>query len=436
MENAYENIPIRNKAKKIVAYSKCSIEDYDVLNKLRWFFNKQLYPQTYYKGKTIPMHRFIFLIIKNTKIDAFDVVDHINNDKLDNQRCNLRLCTQKNNLLNRKKRKDAISSDLYGVGLYKDCNTFFARGRINNKTINIGSSDYEEDAGMMYDIWCLNQNDSKYRKLNFPQYQEGYLNGTIVPRANAKRTKTSNYIGVSNSNEMFTASTSINGTIYKLLKSDNELMCAYAYDDFVVQNKLDRNLNFPNRYPDYEKTFTKTQMIILDTRTCKLICQNDTTANIIIDLEDYDKIKHFTICSVKSSGYASFNSKNISSMLHRFLMNAKAYDIIDHINGNKQDNRKSNLRLSNLKLNAQNRTKSANTTSKYVGVSRDKRVRQSFRASVTNNFKRHAKTFSCEEHAARYRDIYIMKNIPDNMYKMNFVWNEQDIQEWTIKFNL
>jgi hypothetical protein len=66
----------------------------------------------------------------------------------------------------------------------------------------------------------------------------------------------------------------------------------------------------------------------------------EVTGYSIIDEEDYDKV-----CIYKwrlSNGYAIGGPKTIK--LHRFIMNAENGLMIDHINGNKLDNRKSNLR--------------------------------------------------------------------------------------------
>ena len=62
----------------------------------------------------------------------------------------------------------------------------------------------------------------------------------------------------------------------------------------------------------------------------------------IIDDEDFDRISK-NKWSYHHSGYVVRGKPQVS--LHRFIMGAKKRQYIDHINGNKLDNRKSNLRF-------------------------------------------------------------------------------------------
>lgn len=54
--------------------------------------------------------------------------------------------------------------------------------------------------------------------------------------------------------------------------------------------------------------------------------------------------------------------------MHRFIMDAKKGDIIDHVNGDPLDNRFKNLRKCTVSQNAKNRSINKNNTSGYKGV--------------------------------------------------------------------
>ena len=84
------------------------------------------------------------------------------------------------------------------------------------------------------------------------------------------------------------------------------------------------------------------------------------------DLEDYDLIKNYCWC-ITNSGYVSTYIKGKQFLLHRFII-GKDEEIIDHINHNKVDNRKINLRIVTNSQNGMNSTISKNNTSGFTGV--------------------------------------------------------------------
>jgi len=89
----------------------------------------------------------------------------------------------------------------------------------------------------------------------------------------------------------------------------------------------------------------------------------------IIDKEDYDKVKWYSwYKSVRWYAEARIKWKLVK--LHRLLTNVKDWILIDHINRNKLDNRKSNLREATTEQNLRNTTQ---RTGKYKWVYKDKK---------------------------------------------------------------
>ena len=85
------------------------------------------------------LHRFIMNAPKGK------VVDHINHNKLDNRKCNLRVCTQSQNTMNSSLRSDN-SSGYTGVYWYKSRSKWLVRITVNGKCINLGYYDDLEEA--------------------------------------------------------------------------------------------------------------------------------------------------------------------------------------------------------------------------------------------------------------------------------------------------
>jgi len=72
---------------------------------------------------------------------------------------------------------------------------------------------------------------------------------------------------------------------------------------------------------------------------------------------------------IDSHGYVVATMNYSKYYLHRFIMNVVDRNVyVNHINGNKLDNRRSNLRLCNHRDNLNNRPKNKNNTSGYKGV--------------------------------------------------------------------
>lgn len=124
---------------------------------------------------------------------------------------------------------------------------------------------------------------------------------------------------------------------------------------------------------------------------------------LTVDDADYEAVMRWSWCL--TNGYPSRRktlSKNKSKTvyLHRELMNPTGKHVVDHINGNKLDNRRENLRVC---THAQNMVNWNNNRgeSKFRGVSWDK-TRNKWKAQIQCNGKnRFIGRYSTEEEAAK-----------------------------------
>jgi len=102
----------------------------------------------------------------------------------------------------------------------------------------------------------------------------------------------------------------------------------------------------------------------------------------LVDDEDYERVSRWkwyavVIPQAKPVVYArrkfSLNGKKSWIPLHRFIMDAKPGQFVDHINGNTLDCRRSvNLRFCTKRQNQINQMKRSNTSCPYKGVARNR----------------------------------------------------------------
>jgi hypothetical protein len=74
-------------------------------------------------------------------------------------------------------------------------------------------------------------------------------------------------------------------------------------------------------------------------------------ATTIIDAEDYDRVIRYR-WYIGGAGYVQDRS---GRYIHRLILNAPPGSVVDHINHDPLDNRRSNLRIGDKALNGQNR---------------------------------------------------------------------------------
>lgn len=89
----------------------------------------------------------------------------------------------------------------------------------------------------------------------------------------------------------------------------------------------------------------------------------------LVDKEDFEMVSKHANWQF-NQGYAVHTFVGGVILMHRLIVSAKKGEIIDHINRDTLDNRKSNLRVGDVRHNLANQPKTIKrkTTSKYKGV--------------------------------------------------------------------
>ena len=131
-------------------------EDYSDLIKYKWQYNNG------YAKRGINTIRMARQIMNATPLQE---VDHINRNKLDNRRENLRIVTRGQNVRNIFKRKDSPNK-FKGIHYIKAKNKWIARIQINGKRISSGYFLTEEEAAKRYDELAKKYH-KEFASLNF-----------------------------------------------------------------------------------------------------------------------------------------------------------------------------------------------------------------------------------------------------------------------------
>lgn len=152
-------------------------EDFDLVNEYKWYLKKPNRPHyTFYTyrrwgvygdwvGRRYKSQRMHNLIMQELWID------HIDGDGLNNQKSNLRKCTNSENLAN--VRNTIGSSSRYkGVYLRKDTQKWDAHICKDRKKYALGSYTLEVEAALAYDR-AAQELFGEFARLNFPLEETG-----------------------------------------------------------------------------------------------------------------------------------------------------------------------------------------------------------------------------------------------------------------------
>lgn len=159
-------------------------EDFEKVRGYRWYRLTQsstTYATTRTKGRTLYMHRLIMDAPPGT------VVDHRDRNGLNNCRQNLRLCTQQQNLWNRKKREKSHRSPYLGVSMLPN-GRYTAFMQVDGRQVHLGTFAEERDAALMYDA-VARRLRGEFARLNFPDehYSEEELQRKRTPRGRPRK---------------------------------------------------------------------------------------------------------------------------------------------------------------------------------------------------------------------------------------------------------
>jgi len=151
-------------------YAKVDPADYERLRKYEWLTKKG--KNSFYARRRVPTgkskkEKLVYMHQMVVKVPKGMVIDHINQDGMDNRSGNLRPATHSQNLCNRKKRSGATQSKYKGIYWRKKVRKWQASIKCNKKRIELGYFRDEIEAAKAYDR-AAKKYHGEFACLNFP----------------------------------------------------------------------------------------------------------------------------------------------------------------------------------------------------------------------------------------------------------------------------
>ena len=345
-----------------------SIQDAEVIKPYKLYYSSG-YVEIIVNDKRHRLHRYIMQECMKENIPATHVIDHINNNPLDNRRENLRSVTYSENSRNKRKQSDT-SSKYHGVSYHKVSKNWKASIKVGKKT-HIAYYDNEVSAAYQYNLWLERFNcvGGKYNKVTCPKDFREWVSQSKTKELPKGITVFENKFRV----RIYIGGKRKHIGLFSMIDEAKEAL--------------------KNVQPT---TKIKSKHFVDENGHTIVVSSNKK--HIIVDKEKLDIVIPHT-WRVGQQGYAIALINNEYVSMSRYILKYAGENVVDHINGNRIDNRIENLRICTPHQNAMNKKKN---NDKYIGV---RKIGNKWKASIKFKNKHiYIGTFDTELEAAKARD--------------------------------
>jgi hypothetical protein len=134
-------VKLRGPGRSVVGYALIDAADAKRVTSCTWWLSNTGYAVRKTAGRTVYMHRLVLSLERGCGVE----VDHINRDRLDNRRSNLRTCDRRSNSQNRES-VPGSSSQYRGVSWSTATNNWRARVMLDGEQHELGNFAEEVEA--------------------------------------------------------------------------------------------------------------------------------------------------------------------------------------------------------------------------------------------------------------------------------------------------
>lgn len=349
-ENSPYRIPLRNREGVIVEFALVDEKDFERVNAHKWHLMTVGYAKcSNIEKKHMTMHHFIFKKPGNKR-----VIDHINEDKLDNRLSNLREISRAVNNQNISKKKQDATSVYKGVSIKTGIKKYVAQ--CAGQLLYYG--DNETEAAISYDIYTFQQygrdaNNNRLISYEDAMKNENNIQNIVTERTLPKNITFTNYDG----RDRF--------CVRKYIGNKRH---TYTYNTLEEAIQKLEHLNFLIKLSSIIEEKAYRLKPIQRNKDGIAVITAYGGEEILVSDEDWHILNRYK-WYIGVSTSSKYPKNNHNKRMHVLLIhNNDPEKVIHHKNSNTLDNRRENLVIASRSENMHQTRKRKNSASRFFGV--------------------------------------------------------------------